>query len=211
VPQHHALDQLGVRSDGVRVVRRGAGHADHLGARHVAQRRRADHGVEGDARVGGHHVLGVDGGEQLRERPVAGFGVRPDQPRQSVGGRGALLRHDPVELGGGGGERHEAPEHRAERLERFGRRGDRGEVVVELLEAPVDRRPPQVVLAAEVVVHERLGDAGALGDGPGGGAVEAVVGELHERGVDDAPTGPVGAGLAADGRPSGRASPVRDG
>ena len=50
----------------------------------------------------------------------------------------------------------------------------------------VDRRPPQLVLRAEVVVEQRLGDAGARCDLPCGRAVEGALGEQVERSSEDA-------------------------
>ena len=42
----------------------------------------------------------------------------------------------------------------------------------------------EVVFAVEVVIDQPLGDAGALGDVFDGGALDALLGEERQRGVD---------------------------
>ena len=63
--------------------------------------------------------------------------------------------------------------------------GARVQRVVELREQPVDRRSPQLVLRAEVVVEQRLGDAGPRGDLPRRRPIEGELGEQVERGGKD--------------------------
>ena len=59
-------------------------------------------------------------------------------------------------------------------------------------EQAVDRRTPQFVLGAEVVVEQRLGDPGACGDGAGRGSVKGSVGELVNGSGQDPLPGDVG-------------------
>src|SRR5262249_35202118 len=59
------------------------------------------------------------------------------------------------------------------------------EVGAELGEGPVDRGLPQLRLAAEVVAQQAECHPGLLRDVASGGAVEPVVGERHERSLED--------------------------
>jgi hypothetical protein len=64
--------------------------------------------------------------------------------------------------------------------------GDRGDLLREFLERVRDRRPPERLLATEVVREQTQVGAGALGDVARARAVEAPLGEDLERGREDA-------------------------
>ena len=119
---------------------------------------------------------------ELVQRPQVGV----DQPPQAGRGRGGLLVDDAVELGVRR-RHHQEPAHAgSERVGHVGaiaRVGDRGG---EVAEEPVDGVAPELLLRREVVVDLRLVGPGPLGDAPGGGALEAVGGELHGGGVEEA-------------------------
>ena len=111
-----------------------------------------------------------------------------DEPGQPVALGLALLHDDPVELGVVGREADEVRHHQ------LGHR-----LVVhaaqpghplrqrprQVLEELADGRPPQLLLAAEVVGQEGLLHAGPLGDQAGAGALERPLGEQVEGGGED--------------------------
>ena len=64
--------------------------------------------------------------------------------------------------------------------------GDRAaDPLDQLVDVHLEHRDVELSLGGEVLIEERLGDAGALGDGVEGGLVVAGVGEGDARGVED--------------------------
>ena len=117
--------------------------------------------------------------------------VSLDHPAESLAVRSRLVDHDPVQLGMGGGEVHEAAKGLAEgppdrhRVVGVAEEDDHvAQAGGEQIEEMVDGGSPERLLRVEVVVDLRLVGVDAQGDGPGGRAVVSLLGELHEGGVE---------------------------
>ncbi len=124
--------------------------------------------------------------------------MRFDEPVEAIARPLALLHDDAVQLRVLRGELDELPHHQSRDRDVVDA-PQAGEPLLhgraEPVEEIVDRRAPQVRLAGEVVVEQRLGDPRELGDRPGRRTVEAAFGEQVQGGVEDR-----AAGLAASGR-----------
>jgi hypothetical protein len=131
-----------------------------------------------------HHALEGQAGQPLGELPQMLVPRPGSSPDLGIVARGVDLQlqqeQRPVIE-----KARVAVTHRFQR--RFARAvaGRRDEGVLHSLEAPLDEREEQRLLGREQAEQVRLADPGVPGDILGGGARQAVDGELGDRGVED--------------------------